>query len=81
MQLQEEEFSKHLDLGVWKKLLHFIAPYRRYLLILIIQMVLLGLVDALVPIFNKYVIDNIALTGQIEKLLPFGLLDLVVMVL
>ncbi len=81
MQLQEEEFSKHLDLSVWKKLLRFIAPYKRYLVILIIQMVLLGLVDALVPIFNKYIIDNIALTGQIEKLPPFALLALVVVIL
>lgn len=81
MPLQEQEFSKRLDLAVWKRLLQFARPYRRYLLILIIQMVFLGLVDALLPLFNRYAIDKIALTGQLGKLIPFSILALAVIVL
>lgn len=78
MQLQEQEFSKRLDIGVWKRLLQFARPYRRSLLILIFQMVLLGLVDALVPLFNRYAIDQIALAGRLDRLLPFSILGLTV---
>lgn len=81
MPLQEQEYSKRLDLAVWKRLLQFAKPYKRFLLILIGQMVLLGVVDALIPLFNRYAIDKIALTGEIHKLIPFSILALVVIVL
>lgn len=81
MQLQEQEYSKRLDLAVWKRLLQFARPYKKFLLILIGQMVLLGVVDALIPLFNRYAIDKIALTGEIKKLIPFSILALVVIVL
>ncbi|NLM79130.1 MAG: hypothetical protein GX173_13800, partial [Ruminococcaceae bacterium] len=47
MPIQEQEYSKRLDLAVWKRLLQFARPYRKSLFFLISQMVLLGLVDAL----------------------------------
>ncbi|MBP8989820.1 MAG: ABC transporter ATP-binding protein [Clostridia bacterium] len=81
MQLQEQEYSKRLDIGVWKRLLQFARPYKRYLIMLMIQMIFLGLVDALMPLFNRYVIDQIALTGQVQKLIPFGMAALSVIVL
>ncbi|NLO36604.1 MAG: ABC transporter ATP-binding protein [Clostridiaceae bacterium] len=81
MNLQEQEYSKRLDLNVWKRLLQFARPYRRQLIILIGQMFLLGLVDAVMPLFNRYAIDKIALTGRLERLIPFGLIALVVIVL
>ncbi len=81
MNLQEQEYSKRLDMKVWKRLLQFARPYRRQLVILIGQMFLLGLVDAVMPLFNRYAIDKIALTGRLERLIPFGLIALAVIVL
>ena len=81
MNLQEQEYSKRLDMKVWKRLLPFARPYRRQLAILIGQMFLLGLVDAVMPLFNRYAIDKIALTGRLERLIPFGLIALAVIVL
>lgn len=76
--LTEQEYNRRIDLQVWKKLLQFARPYRRHLVILIIQMALLGLTDAVFPIFNRYAIDNIALAGRLDRLLPFALVVLVV---
>ncbi len=78
MPIQEQEYSKRLDLAVWKRLLQFARPYRKSLFFLISQMVLLGLVDALIPLFSRYAIDKIALTGQISRLLPLSMIALAV---
>ena len=71
MQLQEQEYSKRLDLKVWRRLLSFVMPYRRLLLTLIIQMIFIGTLEAVIPLFSRYAIDQIALTGQTRKLIPF----------
>ncbi len=77
----EQAFSKRFDVTVWKRLLQFTRPYRRELAVLVGQMVLLGLVDAIMPLFNRYAIDHIALPGRLDRLIPFGLVALVVIVL
>ena len=79
--LQEQEYSKRLDIHVWKKLFQFTRPYRRDLVILIIQMVLLGLVDAVMPLFNRYAINQIAIPGDLDRLLPFAGVALAVITL
>jgi ATP-binding cassette subfamily B protein len=78
MTFDEKEFSKRLDLQVWRRLIQFARPYRRTLLFLIVQMILLGLVDAFVPLFSRYAIDQIALPGRLDRLLPFLILSLLV---
>lgn len=79
--IQEQEFSKRIDLHVWKRLLFFTRPYRRDLIILIIQMIFLGLVDAVMPLFNRYAINQIAIPGRLDRLLPFAAVALTVIIL
>jgi ATP-binding cassette subfamily B protein len=74
MHYEEQEYSKRLDLHVWRRLFRFARPYRRYIITLMIQMILIGLVDAVIPLFSKYAIDGIALPGRLDRLLPFTLL-------
>lgn len=76
MQLQEQEYSKRLDLKVWRRLISFVAPYKRLLLTLIIQMVFIGLLEAVIPLFSRYAIDKVALTGETGRLIPLSLVAL-----
>ena len=76
MSFEEQEYSKRIDLKVWKRLLRFAAPHRKRILSLIIQMVLIGMVDAAFPQFNRYAVDSVALTGRFERLLPLSLIAL-----
>ncbi len=76
MQLQEQEYSKRLDLKVWRRLFSFVMPYRRLLLTLILQMVFIGMLEAVIPLFSRYAIDQIALTGQTQRLIPFAVVAL-----
>ncbi len=81
MHFEEQENSNKLNLGVWKRLFRFVKPYRRDQLVLIVQMVFIGLMDAVIPLFSRYAIDQIALPGRLDLLLPFALLALVVILL
>lgn len=68
MQFEEQEYSKRVDLAVWKRLLKFAVPYRKRLFSLIGIMALLGLIDALFPMFSRYAIDQIALPNRLDRL-------------
>ncbi len=76
MSFEEKEYSKRIDLDVWKRLLRFAAPHRKKIVALIFQMVLIGLVDAAFPQFNRFAVDSVALTGRFERLLPLSLVAL-----
>ncbi len=76
MNFEEQEYSKRIDFKVWRRLLRFASSHKRKLIVLCIQMVFIGLVDATFPQFQRYAIDNVALTGDLSKLLPLSLLAL-----
>lgn len=57
-QWEEKEYTENLDWQSWKKLLRYIYPYKKYMMILAIIMVLNAGVDASFPLFTKYAIDH-----------------------
>lgn len=77
MSFEEQEYSKRIDISVWKRLLRFATPHRKKIVTLIIQMVMIGLVDAAFPQFNRFAVDNVALAGRFDLLLPMSLVALV----
>lgn len=76
MSFEEQEYSKRIDIHVWKRLLRFATPHRKKIVTLIVQMVMIGLVDAAFPQFNRFAVDNVALAGRFDLLLPMSLLAL-----
>jgi ATP-binding cassette subfamily B protein len=55
---EEKEYSENLDWNSWKKLLRYMYPYKKYMIILAIIMVFNAGVDAAFPMFTKYAVDN-----------------------
>jgi ATP-binding cassette subfamily B protein len=66
MHYEEQEYSKRLDLNTIKKLAVFAKPYKKGIITLIIQMVLLALVDAFFPKLNQYAIDHFAVKKTLD---------------
>lgn len=66
MHYEEQEYSKRIDLDTFNKLLVFAKPYKKEILILIIQMILLALVDAIFPKLNQYAIDLFAAKRNLD---------------
>lgn len=69
--LEEQEYGKKMDLNVWKKLLVYAKPYKKRLIIIILQMITMGGIDALVPLVNKIAIDRFIIPKSYEGLLKF----------
>ena len=66
MHFEEQEYSKRFDLETFKRLLVFAKPYKKEIIVLIIQMVLLALVDAVFPKLNQYAIDLFAVNHSLD---------------
>lgn len=55
---QEEVFSKGFNIELWKKLLKYAKPYKKKLIELSIFMAVIAGFDALIPLMQRYAIDN-----------------------
>jgi len=55
---QEEVFSRGINIDLWKKLLRYAKPYRNKLIVLALFMAILAGFDALIPLMQRYAIDN-----------------------
>ena len=61
---EEQEFSKQIDLQLWKKLFRFCGNYKKNLALLIGSNVLIAAGDAIFPQMTRYAIDNFIGTGD-----------------
>lgn len=55
---QEEVFSKGFNIELWKKLLRYAKPYKKKLIELSIFMAIIAGFDAIIPLMQRYAIDN-----------------------
>lgn len=68
---EEESFtSQKIDLKVWKKIISFMAPLKKQILIAIISMSLLASTDVIYPLFSKYAVDYILRPGLNDTVNP-----------
>ncbi|HEY8500455.1 MAG TPA: ABC transporter ATP-binding protein [Clostridia bacterium] len=55
---QEEVFSKGFNIKLWKKFIRYAKPYKNRLILLSIYMAILAVFDAVIPLMQRYAIDN-----------------------
>ncbi|MFP4662733.1 MAG: ABC transporter transmembrane domain-containing protein, partial [Halanaerobiales bacterium] len=72
--LNEDNYTQHLDFGLWKKLFRFLKPHKKTLIILGIVMITVGAVDAVFPVMNKYAVDTFIREGTLSGLKGFALI-------
>jgi ATP-binding cassette subfamily B protein len=68
--IEEQEYTKQFDIGLWRRLLKFARPYRPDLIRLGIVMIIVGGIDAMMPIFSKLAIDHFIMP-QTTRYLPW----------
>ncbi|MDD4493421.1 MAG: ABC transporter ATP-binding protein [Eubacteriales bacterium] len=69
---EEQEYTKKLDLALWKKLLKFAIPHKKQLIILIVVSAFMAVVDAIFPLFTRYAVDNFITPGRTNGLTLFS---------
>lgn len=55
---QEEVFSKGFNIALWRKMLRYAKPYKQRLLVLSLFMAIIAGFDAVIPLMQRYAIDN-----------------------
>lgn len=71
--IKEQEYSKQYDWNIIKRLVEFIKPYRKNVLILALFMFSLAGIDVLFPLFSKYAIDNFIVPNNTDGLKWFAI--------
>lgn len=61
---EEKQYSKKIDLGLWRKLLGYAKAYRRHLLWISAVMVLVAIIDATYPVMTRYAVDEFIVPGD-----------------
>lgn len=69
---EEEEYTdSKFDLGVWKKIVAFIKPFKKHFFIGLSAAIALALVDTIQPLFSRYAIDEIIANKNLDVLPQF----------
>ncbi len=68
---QEQEYTKKLDLNLWKRLFSYLNPYKKRMVILFLMMAMLGLVDTLFAFISKIIIDSFVIPKTTDGLWLF----------
>ncbi len=55
---QEEDYTKRLDLGLWRKLLRVAKPFHPHLLGVVVLMAISAMIDVALPMMNAFAIDH-----------------------
>ncbi len=69
----EEEYKQSFSWKTWKRLAPFIRPFRGVFALMVGLNALTGLIDVLLPLFQRYAIANFIQSGTTRGLLPYGL--------
>ena len=67
----EQECTAKLSFSVWKKIFTIIISHRKYMILLILVMVSSAIIDAVIPMMNRYTIDNFIIPRSTENLIMF----------
>lgn len=73
MGYDEQEYSKAFDLKIWKNIFPYLKPYRPTLLMVCVLNLFCALVDILLPLFQRYAIDNFIEANTTQGLAFFAL--------
>lgn len=71
---EQEDYNKPFDLKVWKKILPFIKPYKLVFTSVIILNLISAFIDIIMPLFQRYAIDNFINLNTTKNLLPFSII-------
>ena len=57
-QIQEKDYTRRLDAGLWRRLIQYMKPYHKYLYAIMATMAVSALCDTLFPLLTREAIDT-----------------------
>ncbi len=71
--MEEQEYNKPFSFKIWKGLFPFLKPYRAPLFLIVALNMFSALIDIVMPLFQRYAIDNFIEAETTDHLWAFGL--------
>ena len=71
-QQQEQDFTKRFDAGLWVRLVRYLKPYHKSLLLIIVMMAGSAICDTIFPLMNREAIDGLAANGYMSGVAGFA---------
>lgn len=68
---EEQDYSTKFSFSLWKQLLKYVKPYRKYVFLLAAVMVAVAVIDVVFPVLNRHAVDNFIVPGTTEGLTGF----------
>ncbi len=68
---QEEEFTKKVNMKVWKRLVSYALKNKALVAKLLVSLLITSMADIAFPLFNKYAIDHFIVPGTLDGLWVF----------
>ncbi len=69
----EQDYTKSFDIKIWKRLFPFVMTYRWDFVGMLVFNGITATVDVILPLFQRYAIQNFIGEGTLEGLLPYSL--------
>ena len=69
---QERDFTKRFDIGLWKRLIGYIKPFHKYLIIIMVTMLISAACDTIFPLLNREAIDSFITAGSSSGIAGFA---------
>lgn len=70
--IDEQDYDKPFSFRLWLKLSPFVKPYSKQLIIVGVLMMISAIIDASIPLFQKYALDKFINENTLNGLLPFA---------
>ena len=80
MRIEEKEYTKSIDISIWKKVFPFLAPRKNVLIMVIVMNILCSAVDIIMPLFQRQAIDSFIAKNTLAGLGGFIALYIAVIV-
>ncbi|MGO1368582.1 ABC transporter ATP-binding protein [Senegalia sp. (in: firmicutes)] len=77
----EKEYSKNLNLGIWKRIFKYMKNYKKNLYILILIMLSVAAIDIIFPLMTRIAIDDYVVPGNTDGLIRFSFIYLILIVI
>ncbi len=70
--IDEQDYDKPFSFRLWLRLSPFIKPYSKQLITVGFLMIISALIDASIPLFQKYALDNFIAKNTLDGMIPFA---------
>ena len=58
MRIEEKEYTKSIDISIWKKAFPFLEPRINVLIMVVMMNILCSVVDIIMPLFLRQAVDS-----------------------